>query len=50
MAGGVNISLYSCVQGLIQDLNLDDDMNVSSCWSIINVKIDQADRSFAFCF
>ena len=38
MTGGVNISLYSCVQGLIQDLNLGSNMNVSSCRSIINVK------------
>ena len=38
MTGGVNISLYSCLQGLIQDLNLGSNMNVSSCQSIINVK------------
>ena len=38
MAGRVNISLYSCVQGLIQDLNLGGNINVSSCWSIINAK------------
>ena len=38
MTGGVNISLYSCVQSLIQDLNLGSSMNVSSCRSIINVK------------
>ena len=38
MTGGVNISLCICVQGLMQDLNLGSNMNVSSCWSIINVK------------
>ena len=38
MTGGVNISLYSCVQSLIQDLNLGSSMNISSCRSIINVK------------
>ena len=38
MTGGVNISLYSCVEGFIQDLNLGSNINVSSCRSIINVK------------
>ena len=31
MTGGVNISFFSCAQGLIQDLNLGSNMNVSSC-------------------
>ena len=38
MTGVVNISLNSCVQGLIQDLNLGGHMNLSSRRSIINVK------------
>ena len=38
MIDGVNISLYSCAQGLIQDLNVGSDMNVSSCRNIIDVK------------
>ena len=38
MTGGVNTSLYSCVQGLMQDLNLGSDVNVSSRRSIINAE------------
>ena len=38
MTGGFNISFYSWLLGLIQDLNLGRNMNVSSCQSIINVK------------
>ena len=44
-------TLISPKQGQIQDLKLGSDMNVSSRWSIVNVKkVLQTDSSFVFSF
>ena len=42
----------SHLQGLIQNLNLGDDTNVSNRWSIMHKRQKklQTDRSFVFCF
>ena len=48
MTGGVNISLYSCVQGLIQDGRRYDCIKLPEHQK--HQKLLQTDRSFAFCF